>query len=140
MTNDPNCIFCKIVAGDIPCHKLYEDDDVLSFLDIGPLSHGHALIIPKDHYETIDEMPPAMAAACAQLIPRLSRAIMEATGSRAWNVLQNNGKTAGQAVNHVHFHIIPREENDQLGYRWPAGKLDSDDAAKLISAITQHLG
>jgi len=132
---DPSCIFCKIVAGEIPCHKLYEDDHVLAFLDIGPLSRGHSLVIPKKHYDTIDQMPPDEAAACMAVVPRLSRAILEATGAEAWNVLQNNGKTAGQAVGHVHVHIIPRAEGDGLGFRWPAGELDNDTARLLREAI-----
>lgn len=136
---DPGCIFCKIVAGQIPCHKLYEDAQTLAFLDIGPLSRGHCLIIPKAHYTTIDQMPGDLVGACAALLPRLSRAVVAATGVAGWNILQNNGQIAGQAVHHVHFHIIPRAEGDSLGYRWPAGKLDSADAQRLVQAITAHL-
>ena len=134
-----DCIFCKIIAGQIPCHKLYEDDDVLAFLDIGPLSRGHCLIIPKEHYTTIDQMPAGLASACAAVLPRLSQAVVTATGAAGWNVLQNNGAIAGQEVSHVHFHIIPRSEGDGLGYRWPAGLLDSDTAEELVTAITAEL-
>ena len=90
----PTCIFCKIVAGQIPCHKLYEDERVLAFLDVGPLSRGHTLVIPKGHYLTIDQVPAEVAAACGAVLPRLSRAVAAATGATAWNVLQNNGKAA----------------------------------------------
>ena len=137
--NDPACIFCKIIAGEIPCHKLYEDAQVLAFLDIGPLSRGHCLVIPKAHYITIDELPDSLAEACAVVLPQLSRAVIAATGATAWNVLQNNGKVAGQAVDHVHFHIIPRSEGDALGYRWPAGSLDKEEANRLKEAITAEL-
>lgn len=136
---DANCIFCKIIAGQIPCHKLYEDDRVLAFLDIGPLSQGHCLIIPKEHYTTIDQMPADLACACAAVLPKLSKAIITATGAAGWNVLQNNGAIAGQEVNHVHFHIIPRTDDDGLGYRWLAGTLDGDTAKQLIKAITAKL-
>lgn len=136
---DPNCIFCKIVAGTIPCHKLYENQHVLAFLDVGPLSRGHCLLIPKAHYTTIDQLPDDLAAACGSVLPRISRAVKNATGIADWNILQNNGSIAGQIVHHVHFHIIPRTENDSLGYRWPAGKLDSDTAAQLVKAITAQL-
>lgn len=136
---DPNCIFCKIVAGQIPCWKLYEDDAVLAFLDIGPLCGGHCLVIPKLHYETIDEMSDDEVAACARVLPALSRAVREATGVKGWNVLQNNGKVSGQAVGHVHFHIIPRHEGDGLGYRWPAGSLAKETAQKLQADITRLL-
>ena len=137
---NPNCIFCKIAAGDIPSHRLYEDDRVFAFLDIGPLSVGHCLVIPKAHYRTIDQMPDVLAAACMSVIPRLSRAVVAATGVAGWNVLQNNGEVAGQEVDHVHFHLIPRCDGDGLGFRWPAGKLDPDQAQELVKAITERLG
>ncbi len=137
--SDPTCIFCKIGTGQIPCHKLYEDETVLAFLDIGPLSHGHCLIIPKGHYVTIDQMPPEAVTACTRLLPGLSRAVVAATGCKGWNILQNNGKIAGQAVDHLHFHIIPRTAGDNLGYRWPAGKLDPAQAKVLVEEITRAL-
>ena len=138
-TTDPNCIFCKIVAGRIPCWKLFEDERVLAFLDIGPLSEGHCLVIPKSHAVTIDQMSGQEVAACTRLLPKLSAAVREATGVEGWNILQNNGKISGQAVDHVHFHIIPRRENDNLGYRWPAGKLDDDTAFRLQESIRANL-
>ncbi|MCE9591884.1 MAG: HIT family protein [Planctomycetes bacterium] len=137
--SDPACIFCKIIAGQIPCHRLYEDGQVLAFLDIGPLSRGHTLVIPKAHHATLDQMSDALASACAAVLPRLSRALIAATGVEAWNILQNNGATAGQVVPHVHFHIIPRTRGDGLGYRWPAGKLDPNDAASLVESIKRSL-
>ena len=136
---DPDCIFCKIAAGQIPCHKLYEDDQVLAFLDVGPLSEGHTLIIPKAHYVTIDQMPADLAAACMAVVPALSRAIVAATGAEGWNVLQNNGRISGQAVDHVHVHIIPRRSGDGLGYRWPAGNLTDEDAQRLTEAVIREL-
>jgi histidine triad (HIT) family protein len=132
---DPDCIFCKIVAGAIPCHKVFEDDHVLALLDVGPLSRGHTLVIPKAHHTTLGDMPGDLAGRClavaAQLGPRIAAAV-EAPG---WNVLQNNGTAAGQVVMHVHLHIIPRREGDGLGYRWPAGKLDPAHAKGLLAAI-----
>ena len=136
---DPQCLFCKIVAGEIPCHKLYENEHVFAFLDIMPLSHGHLLVIPKGHYQTIDEMPEEVAAACGAVLPKMSRALVAATGVQGWNVLQNNGAVAGQVVGHVHFHLIPRSDSDGLGFRWPAGKLTDDDAATLVKQITAAL-
>ena len=130
-----DCIFCKIIAGQIPCHRLHEDERVLAFLDIGPLSAGHCLVIPKPHYRTLDQLPDGLAGACMEAAVRLSRAVVAATGVEAWNILQNNGAAAGQVVMHVHFHIIPRRGQDGLGYRWNAGKLDAAKAAELIEAI-----
>lgn len=132
---DPGCLFCKIVAGRIPCHRLHEDDRVLSFLDIGPLSRGHALVIPRGHWQTIDQMPDEDAASCMRVVPRLSRAIRAATGAAAWNILQNNGSAACQVVPHVHFHIIPRTADAGLTVGWPAGKLGDDEARQLVAAI-----
>jgi histidine triad (HIT) family protein len=139
---NPDCIFCRIVAGEIPCHRLYEDEYVLAFLDIGPVSTGHCLIVPKVHYDTLDAVPDecsAMLAAVLQLVPRLARAVTTATGTTAWNLLQNNGTAAGQAVAHVHFHIIPRNADDGLGYRWPAGKLEPAEAERLLARIESEL-
>lgn len=136
---DPACIFCKIAAGQIPAHKVYEDDQVLAFLDVGPLSRGHVLIIPRSHYETLDQMPAETAAACLRVAPRLSRAVLQATGAKAFNLLQNNGRLAHQEVNHVHFHIIPKTEHGGLGITWPAGKLDPDDAQTLRQQIAQAM-
>ena len=134
-----DCIFCKIIAGQIPSHRGYEDGHVFSLLDIGPVAKGHTLIIPKRHYVTIDQMPDKEAAACAAVLPTLSKAVAKAAGVEAWNVLQNNGKSAGQVVMHVHFHIIPRTEGDALGFRWPAGKLDDATAKELMASITSSL-
>lgn len=136
---DSNCIFCRIVAGEIPAYKLHEDEQVLAFLDVGPLSEGHALVIPKAHYETIDRMPDDLAAACMRVVPRLSRAICEATGASAFNVLQNNGKLAHQAVDHVHVHIIPKTEQAGLGIDWPTQKLSEEAAQRLQARITAAL-
>lgn len=135
MQHDPDCIFCKIVAGDIPCHKLYEDEFVLAFLDIGPLSLGHSLVIPREHFQTLEKMPEDVAAACGRLLPRLGRAVTIATGNQQYNVLQNNGKLAHQVVPHVHFHIIPKTDSAGLGIIWPAGKLDPADAEQLKQNI-----
>jgi len=133
-------IFSKIVRGEIPCHKIYEDGYVLSFLDIFPLSRGHTLVIPKRAVATLDQLPDEDAAAIGHALPRLCRAVMKATGCTAYNILQNNGSLAHQAVFHVHFHIIPKyEENGGLGITWPAGKLDSNHAAQLAADIHNAL-
>ena len=128
-------IFTKILAGEIPCHRVYEDDKVLAFLDINPLSRGHVLIIPKEPAETLDQLSDDSAAAIGRVLPRLSRAVMAATGARHYNVLQNNGAPAHQAVFHVHFHIIPKFDDAGLGIDWPSGKLvDGPQLAQAIAA------
>lgn len=129
-------IFAKILRGEIPAHKVYEDDHVLAFLDVGPLSRGHTLVIPKEPAATLDALSDESSAAIGRVLPRLCRAVMAATGCDAYNVLQNNGATAHQAVFHVHFHIIPKPDEAQgLGVRWPSRGLDKADAVALAKAI-----
>lgn len=136
----PETIFSKIVRGDIPCHKLYEDEHVLAFLDINPLSPGHTLVIPKEEVATIDQLSDDAAAALGRVLPRLCRAVMAATGSRDYNVLQNNGAAAHQAVFHVHFHIIPKaNDGSGLGIEWKPQELDPADATQMAADIASRL-
>ncbi len=136
-------IFSKIIRGEIPAHKIYEDDFVISILDIGPLSQGHALVIPKEPAATIDELSDEFSAAVGRVLPRIVRAIKKVTGATAVNILQNNGADAGQAVDHVHFHIIPkfadRSEGSGLNVDWNAGTLSQDDALELGKQIKRLL-
>lgn len=136
----PDCVFCRIAAGDIPCTKVYEDEVCLAFMDIGPISSGHTLLIPKRHYETISEMPADEVAHLAAHLPALARAVQEAVGAQGINILQNNGAVAGQEVPHVHVHFIPRRPGDGLGYRWPARKADFKVLAQQAEAIRARLG
>ncbi|MCG8557680.1 MAG: HIT family protein [Proteobacteria bacterium] len=133
-------VFSRIIAGDLPCYKLYEDEHVLGFLDIAPLSPGHTLVIPKQEAQTLDQLSDESAAAIGRVLPRLSRALLAATGARAFNVLQNNGTIAHQEVMHVHFHIIPRfPDGTGLGIGWRAGKLEPEAAQSLTGKITSSL-
>jgi histidine triad (HIT) family protein len=134
-------IFSKILRGDIPSHKVYEDDLVLAFLDIGPLSFGHTLVIPKEEATTLDQLSDESAAALGRVLPRLCRAIKVVTGTEQFNVLQNNGPMAHQAVFHVHFHIIPKPSVDRgLGMEWRSTKLDQAEGAKLAAALRREMG
>jgi histidine triad (HIT) family protein len=131
-------IFTSIIRGDIPSYRVYEDEFVFSFLDIGPLSFGHTLVIPKEPAQTLDQLSDESAAALGRVLPRICRAVMQATGTASYNVLQNNGTLAHQAVPHVHFHIIPRpSELKGLGIRWPAGKLDAETGKQLAQKISE---
>ena len=133
-------IFDKILRGEIPCHKLYEDELVLAFLDIAPLSFGHALVIPKERARTLDQLSDESGAAIGRVLPRLWRVIKRLTGASAFNVLENNESLAHQAVQHVHFHIIPKpDENSGLGVGWPAGKLDPQKAAEFAAQVVKEL-
>jgi histidine triad (HIT) family protein len=131
-------IFGKILRGEVPCHKVYEDDLVLALLDISPIARGHTLVIPKEPAETLDQLSDESAAAIGRVLPRIARAVLAASGATAYNVLQNNGRFAHQAVDHVHFHIIPKHEDGSgLGVGWRPGKLD--DGAELAKAIASKL-
>jgi histidine triad (HIT) family protein len=131
-------VFSKILRGEIPCHKIYEDDRVLAFLDAGPLSRGHTLVIPKEPAVTLDELSDESAAAIGRVLPRICRAVKKVTGCDAYNVLENNGAAAHQAVFHVHFHVIPKPDpKSGLGVDWPTKKLDPTDAAGLAKQLSE---
>jgi histidine triad (HIT) family protein len=128
-------IFAKILRGDIPCHRIYEDASVLSFLDVNPLSRGHTLVIPREPAATLDQLSDDAAAAIGRALPRICRAILAATGATAYNLIQNNGRAAHQVVFHVHFHIIPKFDDSGLGVDWKPGQLvDGASLAALIAA------
>jgi histidine triad (HIT) family protein len=136
----PDTIFSKILRGDIPCHRVYEDDLVLAFLDINPLSPGHTVVIPKEPAATLDVLSDESAAAVGRVLPRLSRAVLQATGAREFNVLQNNGPLAHQAVFHVHFHIIPKpDDSTGLGIGWKPVAFDHSQAKQLAAQIANAL-
>ncbi|XP_010493684.1 PREDICTED: adenylylsulfatase HINT3 [Camelina sativa] len=137
-----DCVFCKIIRGESPCLKLYEDDTCLCILDTNPLSNGHSLIIPKLHYPTLEETPPSVVAAMCSKVPLISTAIVKATDSDSFNLLVNNGAAAGQVIFHTHIHIIPRKEHDCLwaseSVRRHTLKLDKE-ASQLVSRVRQQL-
>jgi histidine triad (HIT) family protein len=133
-------IFGKILSGAIPCHKVYEDERVFAFLDINPLSHGHTLVIPKEPAATLDALSDEAAAALGRALPRICRAVIAVTGVREYNVLENNGTGAHQAVPHVHFHIIPKPSHEAgLGIGWPARALDAEAGAKLAAQLREKI-
>lgn len=134
-------IFAKIIRGEIPCHRVYEDERVLAFLDIAPLSLGHTLVIPKEPAVTLDQLSDESAAAIGRVLPRLARAVLRATGATAYNVLQNNGVAAHQAVMHLHFHIIPKyDDGSGLGIGWEPQSLDGARAQELAAKIASGVG
>lgn len=136
MTN-AECLFCRIVQGTIPARKLLETETVLAFLDIAPVRPGHALVIPKTHYETILDIPAALAADLFGAIGRLGRAVMTATGSGGFNLGVNTYAAAGQLVPHAHFHIIPRAAGDGLTL-WPSAPYPSGEAADALAASIKN--
>ena len=137
MEDDPS-IFTMIIEGKIPSHKIYEDGEVIAFLDINPFSYGHTLVVPKEPARTLDKLSEESAEALGRVLPKISKAILEATGAEEFNVLQNNGPNAYQSVFHVHFHIIPKFE-DGSGLSWPfkTKPLNNEDAVSLAKSITR---
>ena len=107
-----DCIFCKIVKGEIPCEKIWEDKDFLAFLDVHPFAEGHTLVIPKKHFEKLKDVDGETSKKYIEALDNVGGILMEKYSSDGFNVVLNNGKSAGQIVGHVHFHLLPRKEND----------------------------
>jgi len=133
-------IFTRIIRGEIPSHRVYEDERVFAFLDIAPLAPGHTLVVPKEPAATLDALSEESAAAVGRVLPRIARAVIAATGTRDYNVLQNNGVGAHQAVPHVHFHVVPKPDATRgLGIGWPSGRLDAAEGQRLAAAVAAEL-
>ncbi|XP_027114096.1 adenylylsulfatase HINT3-like [Coffea arabica] len=137
-----DCVFCKIVRGQAPALKVYEDDVCLCILDSNPLSHGHSLIIPKRHFSSLEATPPEVVGAMCSKVPFISKAVKKATGCDSFNLLVNNGAAAGQVIFHTHIHIIPRKASDCLwaseSLRRRKLKLDQE-ALRLARSIRDRL-
>ncbi len=137
-------IFERIIAGELSCHRLHEDDFTFAFLDNGPIVEGHALLIPKTPAATLDELSPEAGAQLGAVLPRLARALKDATGCDGLNLLLNSGEVAGQEVPHLHFHLIPRRagDGDDGGpmRRWNPGSLDHEDATILATKVREAMG
>ena len=127
-------IFQKIINGDIQCHRVYENEHVLAFLDVAPLSAGHTIVIPKEPVASLHELSPESGAAIGEALVNIAKAIVQVTGCETYNLLQNNGELAHQAVFHVHFHIIPKKtEQDGLVIDWlPSELANGETLAKSI--------
>ena len=134
-----DCVFCKIVAGDIPAVRIYEDEAVLAFLDIGPLSDGHTLVIPKTHCTLVHECQGEVLAEVGQCLGKIAAAVVAATEADGYNVLCNNGRAAGQVVDHVHFHIIPRNSGDGVFTQWPTKKYPEGKIDEIAKKIREKL-
>ncbi|MFH1052887.1 MAG: HIT family protein [Candidatus Woesearchaeota archaeon] len=133
-----DCIFCKIVKGELPCTKVYEDDNVLAFLDISPVHPGHALVILKKHYETITDIPDNKILPLMHVLQKVCKAVKIGVDSQGYNIIMNNYKAAGQLVPHAHFHIIPRFDGDGLKH-WPQTKYQEGQAEKVRKKIIDKI-
>lgn len=130
---DQNCIFCKIANGGIPSATLYEDGDFRVILDLGPASKGHALILPKDHFTNLHELPEELTAKAFILAKKMADKLAEVLQCDGINIVQNNGAPAGQTVFHFHVHLIPRYEGDSVGITWEPGSLSDDERTEILN-------
>lgn len=134
-----DCIFCKIVAGKIPAAKVYEDDKVISFLDIMPANKGHCLVVPKKHAQTLMEISEDDLAATVKTAKKVASALSLSFGNGSFNLVMNNGKEAGQLVNHAHMHIIPRFHKDRLRIKWSHLKYEGDEMKEYAEKIKKFI-
>lgn len=135
-----NCLFCRIVAGEIPSTRVYEDADTLAFMDIGPIIKGHTLVIPKKHYDPITRTPEDVLAKVMAVVRKIAQAQMNGLKADGVNVLNANGEAAGQQVPHIHFHVVPRFKTDGHHWNWAAKKYDSlDEMKKMAEEIRKAL-
>ena len=134
-----DCVFCKIVAGQIPSIRVYEDDDVLAFMDIGQVNPGHVLVAVKRHAENLYALEETQAAAVGRASARVARAIRDAFGPAGLSVYQANGKPAGQTVFHYHVHLVPRHEADGMLLTWPVKNPPREKLQEYAARIAEHL-
>lgn len=134
---DDNCIFCKIANGDIPSKEIYEDEEFKVILDVGPATKGHALILPKNHYRDLYELPDEAAAKVMLLAKKLAAGISEKLSCDGFNLVQNNGETAGQTVFHFHLHLIPRYKDDGQTLGWKAMKPSEEELDEVRKRIVE---
>lgn len=139
MNSDPACIFCRIVAGEVPSFKLLEDDRVLSFMDVNPANDGHCLVIPKAHAPNLFESPDESLAGVAVAARRVADAVRRTLKPPGISLMQANGPAAGQSVHHLHFHVIPRRTDDELRFNWTPKAGDPEAIGRLAERIRANL-
>jgi len=139
VSHDPGCIFCKIARGEIPSARVLETDHAVAFLDINPVNPGHVLVVPKAHHTQLGELPEDLAAHAGSLLPRLCRAVRAVTGADGLNVIVNNGRVAGQTIDHVHWHVIPRSRHDAVHWPWPQAEYVGDELRQMQFRLEHEL-
>lgn len=136
MSND-KCIFCKIIEKQIPNAIIYEDKKFLAFMDRYPINHGHSLLVPKQHFNNILEMPKELVGELYSMVPFLANAIIKTIDSDGFNINQNNGRSANQIIPHVHVHIVPRFSKEKIKGQWPTRKIAKIDELEIIAKKIQ---
>ena len=136
---DENCIFCKIANGEIPSSTVYEDEEFRAILDLGPASKGHTLILPKEHFRDLTELPEDWCGKARFLAGRIGSAMKKELGAAGFNGVQNNGTEAGQTVFHFHVHVIPRKTKDGVGLLWKPGNPTEDEQKETCRLLAEQL-
>ncbi len=134
-----DCIFCRILRGEIPAQMVYDGPRAFAILDINPVSWGHTLVIPRDHFETWNELPADLAAELAKAAQVVARGVVKAAGAEGFNLLMNNHRCSGQAIAHAHFHVIPRKTGDEIKYQWKTKPYDPGVIEKVGSEVRAAL-
>ena len=132
------CLFCKIVKGELPSSKIYEDEDTLAFLDLFPVNKGHSLVISKEHYENIFDVPAESLSKISSVMKNVADAVKKGVNADGISIAQSNGKDAGQVIPHIHFHVMPRFKDDGLKL-WPQGKYEEGEMDKFKEDISKFL-
>ena len=139
MSSETDCIFCKIIASEIPCFNIYEDDNTLAFMDINPASEGHALVIPKSHSRDVHAIPEEAITSTVLTAKKVAAAIEKTLGPDGMNLLQCNGPGAAQSVFHFHMHVLPRTNGDNLKLNWGLEPGDMDEIGQLADRIRDNM-
>jgi histidine triad (HIT) family protein len=137
--SENDCVFCRIVSGEIPVTKIYEDKVIVAFLDIGPVADGHTLVVPRQHYRRLHDCPAELLGQVCSRLGEIARAVAAGTNSDGYNVLCNNGSAAGQLVEHLHFHVIPRSSGDGVFDHWPSYKYEEGRIEEIAADIQKSL-
>lgn len=133
-----DCIFCKIANGEIPSSTIYEDEDFRVFLDLNPATRGHALLVPKEHFDNLFELEDKLCEKAVVLAKKLASRMKQVLGCDGFNLVQNNGEAAGQTVFHFHLHLIPRYESDMAGISWNPGKISLEELEELTVLLKKE--
>lgn len=133
------CLFCEIVSEKIPSYKVFESEKVLAFLDIAPVNYGHTLVIPKDHYVNMEEIPEDLLCEVIKIVKMVGKSLKDGLKVPGYNVSVNNDPVSGQIIPHIHFHVIPRKEGDGLKL-WEQGKYGDGEAQEVLGKIKEAMG
>ncbi|MEM2974047.1 MAG: HIT family protein [Candidatus Micrarchaeia archaeon] len=135
------CVFCKIIEGQIPSSVVFSDEHIMAFLDINPANKGHTLIMPKRHYNTFNDIPVKELSHLFEVVQRVSKAVEKGLAAEGYNILINNKKAAGQLVEHVHIHVIPRHKGDDMAVRlgWSYKKYEGNEIKEVADKIRKNL-